>query len=56
MIVDQPYGKSALRREGHVRDESSVFAPKANMTLLTEGAFLVTALYKHRPPDGGPRT
>ena len=70
MFIDGKRNEFALRQEGHVyrtslrdapalRQEGHVDVPRldfaTDMALLTEGVLVPLAVYKHGPPNGGPR-
>ena len=51
MFIDTPRDATALRQEGHVKEECRSFTTPVD--LLTEVNIAATPIYKHGPPDGG---
>ena len=53
MFIDFTGTESALRQEGHVRDQLSVLGLEGRHCPPAGGRVLCNASYKHGPPAGG---
>ena len=57
MFIDFTGAQATLRQEGHVCDPIECISPGSQTwPSWRRAASLVTALYKHIPPDGGRRS